>query len=342
MGPHAKVHVVVAALVVAVCGVLAGCTPVASPAARTSSNSARLVVSGDLAAHDPDLIAGQHGAPWFVYSTGDESIGDGNIEIRESSDGHQWKLLGTVWKKKPAWLSTAVPGVGPLWAPMLVQHGGTWFMYYAASTFGSNHSVIALATNTTLDPNAAGYNWVDRGLVFASQTSDNYNAIDPTVIDDPSGAPWMAFGSFWGGIQLVKLKWPTGKLADGSVVQQIAYRGSPPDAIEGATILEHAGAYFLIVSRDLCCRGVGSTYNMAVGRAANVQGPYVDQHGHPMLDDGGTPLLASNGTQIGPGGESYSNGYLAWHFYDAKVDGATTLAIQRLGWTVGGWPVLSH
>ncbi|MDP9026561.1 MAG: arabinan endo-1,5-alpha-L-arabinosidase [Actinomycetota bacterium] len=340
MRRHAKVLVGLGGLVVVVTAALAGCTPVAPPAATTPSSAARLVVSGDLAAHDPDLIAGQQGAPWFVYSTGDESIGDGNIQIRESSDGHNWKLLGTAWTKKPSWLSTAVPGVGPLWAPMLIEHDGTWFMYYAASTFGSNRSVIALATNTTLDPRAPAYGWVDRGVVIASHTSDDFNAIDPTIIDDPSGTPWMAFGSFWGGIQLVKLQWPSGGLADAAIVQQIAYRGSPPDAIEGATILEHGGAYFLIVSRDLCCQGVASTYNMAVGRAATVQGPYLDRQGHPMVDDGGSVLLASSGSQIGPGGESYSNGYLAWHFYDAKVDGATTLAIQRLGWTADGWPSL--
>jgi arabinan endo-1,5-alpha-L-arabinosidase len=324
-----KILAVVTAVALAV--VLAGC----------SSTSPRLAVSGDLAAHDPDIVVGQNGAPWYVYSTGDESIGGGNIEIRSSSDGHDWKLIGTVWKHKPAWLEKSVPGVTNLWAPELFHHGSTWYLYYAASTFGSNKSVIALATNTTLDPHSASYRWVDQGIVIASDSSDNYNAIDPTVIDDGSGNGWMAFGSFWGGIQLVKLSWPSGKLARGTVPTQIAYRGSPPDAIEGSTIIHHGGAYFLIVSRDLCCRGVGSTYNMAVGRATSVQGPYVDETGHPMLDDGGTLLLATHGNQIGPGGESYSDGYLAWHFYDGKTDGATTLAIQKLGWTADGWPTLA-
>jgi arabinan endo-1,5-alpha-L-arabinosidase len=309
--------------------------------AGCSSVSPRLSVSGDLAAHDPSLVVGQRGSPWFVYSTGDTSIGDGNIEIRESSDGKVWKLIGTVWKKKPAWLSKAVPGVSNLWAPELFSHDGIWYMYYAASTFGSNTSVIALATNTTLDPSKPGYHWVDRGLVIASHSSDNFNAIDPTIIDDKAGTGWMAFGSFWGGIQLVKLSWPSGKLANSSPPRQIAYRGSPPDAIEGSTILKHGGYYFLIVSRDLCCRGIGSTYNMAFGRAKSVEGPYLDKQGHPMVDDGGTPLLASRGNQIGPGGESYSHGYLAWHFYNGALGGATTLAIQKLGWTSDGWPTLA-
>jgi arabinan endo-1,5-alpha-L-arabinosidase len=311
--------------------VLAGCSAPAS----------RLAVTGDLAAHDPSIIVGEHGAPWYVYSTGDIAVGGGNLEIRESSDGRDWKLVGSAWPKTPAWITKAVPGVTNLWAPMLYHHDGIWYLYYAASSFGSNNSVIALATNRTLDPKSADYRWVDRGLVIASHTTDDFNAIDPTIIEDASGTPWMAFGSFWSGIQLVRLKWPTGKLANDDPPKQIAYRGSAPDAIEGATLIRHGGAYFLIVSRDLCCRGVGSTYNMAVGRATSIQGPYLDQSGHPLVDGGGTLLLATKGNEIGPGGESYSNGYLAWHFYDGNVDGATTLAIQKLGWTKDGWPTLA-
>lgn len=321
---------------------LAGATAlvVALALAGCSSGTVRLTVSGDLAAHDPDIVVGQNGAPWYVYSTGDESIGDGNIEIRSSSDGHDWKLIGTVWKKKPAWLTTTVHGVSNLWAPELFHHGGTWYLYYAASTFGSNSSVIALATNTTLDPHNSKYRWVDRGVVIASHPADNYNSIDPTIIDDSAGIGWMAFGSFWGGIQLVKLSWPSGKLAGSTPPEQIAYRGSPPDAIEGATIIRHGGYYYLIVSLDSCCQGAASTYNMGMGRSKSVDGPYVDRIGHSMLEGGTSPLLATVGSQVGPGGESYSDGYLAWHFYDAGVGGATTLAIQKLGWTKDGWPIL--
>ena len=61
-----------------------------------------------------------------------------------------------------------------------------------------------------------------------------------------------------------------------------------------------------------------------------------------MLEGGTSPLLATVGSQVGPGGESYSDGYLAWHYYDANVGGATTLAIQRLSWTTDGWPSLSR
>ena len=42
---------------------------------------------------------------------------------------------------------------------------------------------------------------------------------------------------------------------------------------------------------------------------------------------------------IGPGGESVSGPYLAFHYYDAAEGGAPHLAIREIGWK-DGWPVL--
>lgn len=327
-----RLRAVTAVALAAVLAALAGCT--SAPA------DAPLSLSGDLGTHDPAIVAGEGGHPWYVFSTGDGAVGDGTIQIRTSKDGKFWTSAGTVWKHKPAWLEAAVPGVDNLWAPELFHHGHTWYLYYAASTFGSNHSVIALATNTTLDPDDPGYEWVDRGAVIASEKSDDFNAIDPAIVEDVDGTPWMAFGSFWSGIRMVKLHWPSGMRADDAVPLRLADRGTPPNAIEGATIVPHDGRYFLIVSRDACCQGVASTYNMAVGRADAVTGPYVDRAGVPLLQNGGTFLLRSKGNRIGPGGESYSNGYLAWHYYDADNGGAPTLAIEKLSWDAEGWPHL--
>lgn len=41
--------------------------------------------------------------------------------------------------------------------------------------------------------------------MLQSTTSNNYNAIDPELVIDASGNPWLAFGSFWSGLKIVKL-----------------------------------------------------------------------------------------------------------------------------------------
>lgn len=315
---------------------LAGCS--GAPAGK-------LDLTGDLAAHDPAIVV--DGDNWYVFATG-SARGDGNIQIRRSTDeGHTWSFVDTVWNEKPEWLVEAVPGVANLWAPELIEHDGTWYLYYAASTFGSNHSVIALATNTTLDANDPAYEWVDEGPVLESQTSDDFNAIDPAVVNvqgiDVDGTPWMAFGSFWSGIRMVELEWPTGMVADPEAEPlRLADRGSPPNAIEAPYLVEHGGWFYLFVSKDSCCQGLNSTYSMWVGRSAEVTGPYLDRDGVPMLEDGGTLLLKSDGDEIGPGGQSASNGWLAYHFYDGARGGDPTLAIRSLSWDSEGWPVLGR
>ncbi|MEO6116800.1 MAG: arabinan endo-1,5-alpha-L-arabinosidase, partial [Pseudolysinimonas sp.] len=234
-----------------------------------------------------------------------------------------------------------IPGVPALWAPELIQHAGVWYLYYAASTFGSNHSAIGLATNTTLDPSADGYRWVDRGPVLVSQKSDPYNAIDPALAVDASGRPWMAFGSFWSGIQLLPLSWPTGMPVANAVPVTIAGGREAPNAIEGSQLVRHGGSYFLFVSIGFCCRGAASTYQVAVGRSDEITGPYLDEHGQAMLTGGGSIVLTTKGRMVGPGGEAYSRGKLAFHYYDADVGGATTLAIRSVRWA-DGWPVIDQ
>lgn len=305
------------------------------------TRGARLLwLDGDLHTHDPSLIHERRG-DWYVFSTGDPSVGGGTIQIRRSRDLHHWTLAGTVFDHIPEWVTAAVPGVTNLWAPEAHEHAGVYYLYYAASTFGSNRSVIGLATNTTLDPSRPDYRWVDRGLVWSSSRADDYNAIDPAVVDDESGTPWLAMGSFWSGIRMVQLAWPSGKPPAGQGEPlRLADRFVPPNAIEAASIIERRGRFYLFVSLDFCCRGTGSTYKIAVGRSDSVTGPYYDELGAPLEHGGGTVILSENGTMFGPGGESASPNLLAYHWYDATAGGDFRLGIRTIHW-VDGWPVVA-
>ncbi|WP_116245033.1 arabinan endo-1,5-alpha-L-arabinosidase [Nocardiopsis sp. FIRDI 009] len=295
--------------------------------------------AGGLRVHDPALHRGGPGEDWYVFGTGHPEIGDGNIQIRSSPDGRHWTYTGTVWDTRPAWITEAIPGVETLWAPEIHHFDGTYYLYYSASTFGSNRSLIALATNTTLDPEDPDYAWVDRGAVFASFPGDPYNAIDPAVVADAKGRHWMAFGSYWSGIRMVELDMPGGGVADGAEVLHLADRREPPNAVEGPAIVHRGGYYYLFVSFDACCR-VGADYKIAVGRSTDVTGPYVDADGVPLLRGGGTVIAAEEGTITGSGGQSVSGGLLAHHYYDTDLgpDLDFRMALRELLWTPDGWP----
>jgi arabinan endo-1,5-alpha-L-arabinosidase len=285
--------------------------------------------------HDPVLA--KEGATYYVFSTGSRLI------IICSPDLVTWEWCGRIFERNPAWVNEAVPGVGDLWAPDIAFFAGKWHLYYAASTFGSNRSVIGLATNVTLDQDSPDYAWVDEGLVIASQPGDNWNAIDANVAFDEKGQPWLAFGSYWSGIKLRKLDPVTGKLAtDDETLYPLAQRFTADGSIEGAFIVRRGEYFYLFVSFDYCCRGVESTYNVRVGRAKQISGPYVDRDGQAMREGGGTLILSAYDRWRGPGhnGIFVENAtyWIVYHAYDAKQVGIPKLRIESLNWDTEGWP----
>ena len=80
-----------------------------------------------------------------------------------------------------------------------------------------------------------------------------------------------------------------------------------------------------------------------VGRAASVQGPYVDRGGTALLAGGGTLLLESNERWRGPGSNAViareGKTYNVYHAYDADDAGKAKLRIAELVWDEAGWPV---
>lgn len=295
--------------------------------------------------HDPTII--REGETYYVFSTGDPNgiVGNGNIQIRSSTDLVHWQYRGTVFSKIPDWITKTVGSLQNLWAPDISYFDGLYHLYYAGSSFGTNNSVIALATTKTLNPTSPNYHWVDKGLVIQSTSADDWNAIDPNAVVDSSGRAWLAFGSFWSGIKLVRLNKSLGKpISTTPHVYSIATRTQPPDAIEASSITYRDHYYYLFVSFDLCCRGVNSTYHVVVGRSKNIGGPYVDKSGRSLLEGGGSPFLANiDGNMVGQGGESVyrdGNQYLvAYHYYDYADNGNARLQIRRVTWTKSGWPI---
>jgi arabinan endo-1,5-alpha-L-arabinosidase len=286
----------------------------------------------DVGIHDPSMI--WDGSRYYLFGTG------GTLSVRTSADLLSWTGAGNVFGSVPAWLTAAI-GSTPtdLWAPDISDFNGEFHVYYAGSSFGSRNSAIGLATSATL----ASPTWVDRGQVVVSKTTDDFNAIDPSVSFDETCAPWLAYGSFWSGIKLHKLDASTGKLAtDDPTTYAVASRNG--GAIEGASIISHHGYFYLFVSFDACCKGVNSTYRTMVGRAAKITGPYTDKAGADMMTGAAEPLLATSGRYIGPGGgTAWRNGdtfLYAYHYYDGQGGGASKLQIRPITFDGADWIVL--
>lgn len=294
--------------------------------------------------HDPAIVHDPRSQSFYVFSTGILRTPDdpGGIYVRRSGGtvAGPWESTGEI--PVPEW--TLEYGHNHLWAPDVVRVGDTFWLYYAASSFGSNTSAIgAMSTTTPGDLDS----WVDHGPVVTSAPDPDaelhYNAIDPNVFK-AEGNWWIAFGSHWDGIvlqQLGSMTEPTGP------VHHLAARpGVQHNPIEAPTIVKRGNYYYLFTSWDRCCAGLDSTYRIAVGRSTSLTGPYVDRDGVPLLEGGGTILLASGDTpdQVGPGGQDvlFHRGrhYLLHHYYDGAADGVIRMQAHTLDWRQG-WPQIA-
>ncbi|GGK97470.1 hypothetical protein GCM10007964_44680 [Sphaerisporangium melleum] len=283
-------------------------------------------VTGDIGVHDPEVAKRPDGS-YLLAHTGD------NIVLKTSTDRTTWRNAGVAFPGGVSWAHTYTNGSNTLWAPDITYVNGRYYMYYSASTFGSNRSGIFLATSTS----GASGSWTNQGLVIESRSSDDWNAIDPNLVIDDQGRWWLDFGSFWSGIKMVQLDPATGKRLD-TTIRAIAGRGG--GAIEAPFIYRRGGYYYQFVSFDACCRGASSTYRIMVGRSTSITGPYTDRNGTAMTSGGGTQLLAGHGSIHGPGHQAVladTDGDILFYHYYAD-NGSSLLGINKLGWDSAGWP----
>src|SRR5690554_3920984 len=295
--------------------------------------------------HDPVMI--REGNTYYLFSTGP------GITIYSSTDMKNWRKAGRVFETEPAWARTVAPEFnGHLWAPDIVRHKGNFYLYYSVSAFGKNTSAMGVAITKTLDSSSPDYGWVDQGIVVQSVPHrDMWNAIDPAVIIDEDGIPWMSFGSFWGGLKLVRLaedlislaepqEWHTLAKRERSVLEDDANAG--PAAIEAPFIFRKGDFYYLFASWDKCCRGKDSDYKVVVGRSKNIRGPYLDKDGVDMNKGGGSLVIAGNKNWAGLGHNSaYTFGkkdYLVLHAYESADNYLQKIKILEMTWDKQSWP----
>jgi arabinan endo-1,5-alpha-L-arabinosidase len=288
-----------------------------------------LNMSGSLNTHDPAVI--EQDGTFYLFNTGRGLPG------KTSNNLASWSSAGAAFSgATTSWVSSEVPQASDLWAPDLSFFNDQYHIYYSASSFGSNTSCIGHATRDSM----ASGSFTDHGPVICSGGGDSYNAIDANIIIDIDDKVWMFFGSHWDGIKAIELD-STGMSTVGEIYD-IAARPQSPRAIEAPFVVRRCGYYYLFVSFDQCCNNWndGVPYNIRVGRAVSLLGPYVDKEGTDMYPDGGGTLL------LGPGGGYQALGHnavvfsggKAYNIYHAYNPGSQ-LRVAELAWDDEGWPI---
>ena len=274
-------------------------------------------LDGQIGIHDPSTVVRCNGK-YYTYGTGGSSL--------VSDDGWTWKR------------GAALPRRGL--APDVIHIGDRYYVYVAANIGAQPKAAINMISNKTLDPDSPDYKWEEGGVVASSDGVEDCNAIDPGVFLDPTdGRLWLVYGSYFGYIRLVELDPKTGK--------RLNPNDRPRDLAincEASDMMYHDGWYYLLATHGSCCRGADSGYNIRVGRAKKVTGPFLDNEGIDMIQGGGKLFAGSGGRAVGPGhfGLLDLGGGVqkfSLHF-EADLDrgGASVLDIRPLLWK-DGWPV---
>jgi arabinan endo-1,5-alpha-L-arabinosidase len=277
-----------------------------------------MALDGDPYIHDPSTVAYDNGK-YYTFGTGSGGL---------ISDDGGW-----------TWHSGAVRTGGGV-APDIIKIGARFYVAYATGgggMSGGHASNVHVMWTKTLDPKSPDFGYQDDTVVARTNGVEDADAIDPSFLYQ-EGHLWISYGTYFGFIRVLELDSKTGKALPTSKPVDVAID------MEATDLIYKDGWYYLLGTHGTCCDGANSTYNIRVGRAKKVTGPYLDNMGNPLLKGGGKLVVGASGRYMGPGhfgrlvlGDDVEK--FSCH-YEADLDrsGRSVLDIRPLLWK-DGWPV---
>jgi hypothetical protein len=246
---------------------------------------------------DPFVLA--FGGAYYAYAS--DSVA-GNIQVIRSTDLVHWSPVGDALPHLPHW---AAPGL--VWAPSVLQIGGTFVMYYTTSFGSGGDQCISSATSASPTGPFADASSVPLVCQVALGGS-----IDPSTFVDPTAGIFLDWKSQGAAGQPPTI-WAQQLAGTGTKLV-----GSGPTALLTPTqpwehgVVEAPDMFWLDGQRYLFFSGAQwttATYATGVADCAGPQGP--------CTEPSTSPILASQAGVAGPGGASAfsdatGNPYLAF------------------------------
>jgi arabinan endo-1,5-alpha-L-arabinosidase len=275
---------------------------------------------------DPTIIAADN--KFYAYTTQTVFGHLIHIPVLASRDLIDWRFVGDALDELPPWANGAHSDT---WAPDIVKVDGHYNMYFAERLKGGGRMGIALATSTR----PTGPFQVQGDPLMQHR---GYIDIDPFVFRDSRDRLLMYWGSDGAPIRVRELS------SDGTTFVGKARAVLAPSSasgyealVEGPSLIEHSGFYYLFYSGNRCC-GKEAHYAVLVARSRSPLGPF--------LRASRNPIIAANGYFNAPGhgtvfhDESGAD-FILYHAMERSDRNFNRyLMLDRIHWR-RGWPVVN-
>lgn len=294
---------------------------------------------------DPSVVKDASLGYFYAYGTEDYWNTDKKVHlvaIIRSKDLVNWTYVGDAFTSKPSWKSD-----GGIWAPDIAIVNGKYHLYYSYSTWGDTNPGIGLAISSH-----PGGPFTDAGKMFLSSEIGVPNSIDPFYYED-EGKKYLFWGSYNDspiqGTYGIELAEDGKRTKEGAQKFKIA-----AGDFEGVNLFKKDGYYYFFGSKNNCCDGAASIYQVRVGRSKSLRGPYLDKAGNDLAVRGkGTLILQRSDKYSGPGHNARlvtdKNGddWILYHAMDIKnaMIGSVNqraLMLDKVNWDADGWPLVNN
>ena len=243
-------------------------------------------VSGEVFPLDfPDPMVIRAGDVYYAYGTQTPWEEHGIFPVLRSTDLRHWTYVADALPGRPAWAR------GDVWAPSVLEHGGTYYLYYSATKLdGDPDHCLAVATASS--PTGP---FQDRGPIACGDGAV-HGYIDAMPLVDETGAYlYFSVDYPYHSISMLPLT-PDLLHAAGPRVELLGVtqpweHGAEYTTVEGPFVIREQGLYYLFYSGN----DWKHDYAMGFATGPTAAGPFTKSNANPVL---------SGGLDHGPGGGS--------------------------------------
>jgi xylan 1,4-beta-xylosidase len=288
------------------------------------------VAAGDFP--DPSVI--RVGQDYWAAATSSEWAPE--FPILHSRDLINWEIVGAVFENRPAW------SVGSYWAPEISQHGGRFFIYYAARQKSGS---LCVAVATAARPQGP---YTDHGPLVCQPVG----SIDGFPVTDERGQRYLLWKEDGNSVSKPTPIWAQKLSANGTRLvgeRKEILRNDQPwekhaslpygDLIEGPAIIRRGGWFYMFYSGNFCCARE-CNYMMGVARSRKLLGPWEKSPANPILAGNENWKCPGHGTIVT---DTRGRDWLMYHAMHPKdfVYVGRQALLDEIKWGRDGWPTIN-